>query len=171
MMDADTCQVLEELQDGSMDDLQAELLLKEWSANVGGCRTHEDVMEACYAVLTAKAMPPRMGATVVAVDLMSGDVVDAGRLWGRLMGMAAAGELEETQIMNWVYGHCFRQYDAVTLARFVKLAEVAPPRERVGIAVMLGTWRGYGEAEAEVMGLIEKLGAGGVERQPGAGGA
>ena len=135
---------LKELGDGSMDDLSAELLLRAWGASL----TREELMDGCYAVLTAGASPPWMSATLAAVEVIYEDEGDTARLWERVM--AVAPELGSRHLAGWLYGHYYRRYDRVTFDRFVQMGDVVSAVDRMGIAVMLSTWGAYG-ADADMV--------------------
>jgi hypothetical protein len=145
---------LKELGEGSMDDLSVELLLRAWEATL----TREELMEGCYAVLMAGASPPWMSATSVAVRMIYEDAGDAKRLWERVM--AVAPRLGSRDLAGWIYGHNYRRYDGVTFERFVRMGDVVSAVDRMGIAVMLSTWSGYGTDAEVVMGYIDKVSGG-----------
>jgi hypothetical protein len=150
----DVLQVLDALRGDELNDHEAEVLLQRWS----GERTEEDLLAACYAVLTSTCTPLRLGATVKAVRLAARSGCGTGWLWERLEQEYEPGKLSEAQMTNWVAGFYYLRFDPETYARFVRMASLAMRKyDRLSIAIMLSTWSGLGEREAEVTAYIEKL--------------
>jgi hypothetical protein len=148
----DVLQVLDALGGDELNDHEADVLLQRWSCE----RAEEELLAACYAVLTSTCAPLRMGATVQAVRLAARTTPGTGWLWERLE--QESGKLNQAQVTNWVAGFYYQRFDPEAYARFVRMASLAMRKyDRLSIAVMLSTWSGLGDAEAEVTGYIERL--------------
>jgi hypothetical protein len=152
--DEDVLLVLDALGGDELNDHEADVLLQRWR----GERTEEELLAACYAVLTSTCSPLRMGATVKAVRLAVRTRPGTAWLWERLEREYEPGKLSEAQMTNWVAGFYYLRFDLETYARFVRMASLAMRKyDRLSIAIMLSTWSGLGDQVAEVTAYIEKL--------------
>jgi hypothetical protein len=140
------------LETDELGDHEADVMLQRWSLE----RTEEELLTGCYAVLTSKCSPPRLGATLQAVRLASATKFGTTTLWERLM--TEIGNLNQAQMSNWIAGFYYYRFDPDTYSRFVRLASLAMRKyDRLSIAIMLSTWSGAGDHNVEMVKYIEGL--------------
>lgn len=143
------------------DDFEAEQLLH--SLVQSGEETA--LKDACWAILTAECFPPRLGAAYAAVQQVDAHPGWREEFWSRVL--SGAGGWTSAQLANWLSGHYYFAYTADDFQRFVELtSSIASEQDRRCIAVMLFTWRRFGEDEARVREFMDAtIRSGGAERR------
>lgn len=160
-MSQDFLSVIAGLATDHFGDFDADMLLQDWSKS----RTEEELLEACFAVLTSSCTPPRMGATLQARRLASATSTGMPPLWSKFFRMVP--DLGQAGLDNWMSGFYYQRFYRETFDCFVRLAEMlARPRDRTCIAIVLSTWNGLGGYEAEVLAFIDRLTQGSQDLSP-----
>ena len=137
-----------------VDDFEAEKILHTL-IQAGDMAALKD---ACWTVLTAECFPPRPGATYAAVQQMELQPGWRAEFWSRLLDSAAIDSWSSAQLGNWISGHYYHAYQREDFERFVELAQTSTrDYDRRCIAVMLFTWRSYGEDEARVREFMDSM--------------
>lgn len=132
------------------DDFEAEQIL--YSLIQSGDETA--LKAACWAVLTAECFPPRLGAAYAAVQQVDAHAGWREEFWNRILSSAA--EWTSAQLANWLSGHYYFTYNADDFERFVELtSSIASAHDRRCVAVMLFTWRRFGEDEPQVRQFMD----------------
>jgi hypothetical protein len=127
---------ISQLADDSFRDYEVVKTLKEWKEN----KTPTFLLEACYKVLTADCTPPRMGATSLAVAIVSELPGGEDALWRRLLSEAMPPVFD--RLANLLGGFYHLDFRADRMRHFEQLAtKYDGSMERLLISTMLMTWK------------------------------